>query len=254
MSGLLAAGNFALNRVIKYLGVCTLLLLPISRSWLVGPAWGQTLTLEAGLTSLTSPAGGVFVDDSQAKADLLPLMSHFVTQINPAYCGVASSVMVLNALGVTATNTQAWQRGYLNQDTIFTPETDAVIDRQVIARQGLTLTQLAGLLETYPLNVEVHYGADLGLEQFRQILASQLAQPQQYVLVNYLRSSIGQESGGHISPLAAYNATQDQVLILDVARYKYPPVWVSVQALWQAMRTLDPVSGKSRGLLVIRKR
>jgi hypothetical protein len=234
--------------------VCTILLLPLSLSWGSGPAWGQPLTLDAGLTSLSSSRGELLLNSSQAKADFVPLISHFVTQINPAYCGIASSVMVLNALEVTATETPAWQRGYLNQENIFTPQTDAVIDRHLIARQGLTLSQLAKLLETYPVTVEVYYGSDLGLEQFRQILALQLAQPRQYLLVNYLRASIGQEIGGHISPLAAYNATQDQVLILDVARYKYPPVWVSVQALWQAMRTMDPVSGKSRGFLIMQAR
>ncbi|WP_172636068.1 phytochelatin synthase family protein [Synechococcus sp. PCC 6312] len=243
-----------MNLLIKGLGISTFLMLGLGRSWLGTPAWGQTLTLEAGLTSLTSRTGESLLETSQAKADVLPLMSHFVTQINPAYCGVASSVMVLNALGVTTANTPAWQRGYLNQDTIFTPQTNAVIDRHLIAHQGLTLSQLAEFLQTYPVTVERYYGSDLGLAEFRQILGISLGKANQYILVNYLRSSIGQETGGHISPLAAYHAEQDQVLILDVARYKYPPIWVSVQALWQAMGTIDPVSGKSRGFLVIRNR
>ncbi len=67
----------------------------------------------------------------------------------------------------------------------------------------------------------------------------------------YLRRSIGQERGGHISPLAAYNADTDQVLILDVSRYKYPPVWVEVEDLWNAVNTVDSVSGLTRGVVVI---
>jgi hypothetical protein len=35
------------------------------------------------------------------------------------------------------------------------------------------------------------------------------------VIVNYLRNAIGQEWGGHISPLAAYDADTDRFLILD---------------------------------------
>ena len=54
-----------------------------------------------------------------------------------------------------------------------------------------------------------------------------------YVLVNYLRRAIGQERGGHISPLAAYDADTDRFLILDVSRYKYPPVWVGAAELLQ---------------------
>ena len=37
--------------------------------------------------------------------------------------------------------------------------------------------------------------------------------------------------------------------ILDVARYRYPAVWVSVADLWRAARTLDRSSGRSRGLV-----
>ena len=41
----------------------------------------------------------------------------------------------------------------------------------------------------------------------------------------------------------------DRVLILDVARYRYPPVWVRSIDLWRALRTIDPSSGRSRGLV-----
>jgi hypothetical protein len=50
---------------------------------------------------------------------------------------------------------------------------------------------------------------------------------------------MGQETGGHISPLAAYDSKSDRFLILDVARYKYPPVWVSASDLFVAMNTTD---------------
>jgi hypothetical protein len=44
------------------------------------------------------------------------------------------------------------------------------------------------------------------------------------------------------------------VLILDVARYRYPAVWVRAEDLWRAMGTVDRSSGRSRGLVVIRRR
>jgi hypothetical protein len=43
----------------------------------------------------------------------------------------------------------------------------------------------------------------------------------------------------------------DKFLLLDVARYKYPPVWVDAAALFAAMRTDDFVSGKTRGFVVV---
>ena len=74
-----------------------------------------------------------------------------------------------------------------------------------------------------------------------------------YVIVNYLRRAIGQERGGHISPLAAYDADTDRFLILDVSRYKYPPVWVGAAELFAAMNTIaDPDSdNKTRGFVLI---
>ena len=55
------------------------------------------------------------------------------------------------------------------------------------------------------------------------------------MIVNYYRKAMGEEVGGHISPLAAYDVKADRFLVLDVARYKYPPVWVKTADLFAAM-------------------
>ena len=61
------------------------------------------------------------------------------------------------------------------------------------------------------------------LDEFRKTARDYLSTEDRFVIVNYLRKAIGQEKGGHISPLAAYDAETDRFLILDVSRYKYPP-------------------------------
>ncbi|MGB7087200.1 MAG: phytochelatin synthase family protein [Phormidesmis sp.] len=101
------------------------------------------------------------------------------------------------------------------------------------------------------MQVARHYGSDISLDAFRQLVATNLAEPNNFVVVNYLRRAVGQERGGHISLLGAYDAQTDQVLILDVSRYKYPPVWVKVETLWKAINTVDSVSGLTRGVVVI---
>ena len=76
-----------------------------------------------------------------------------------------------------------------------------------------------------------------------------------FVIINYLRKAIGQEKGGHISPLAAYDKETDMFLILDVARYKYPPVWVKAAELFGAMNTVDKDNeSKTRGYILISKK
>ena len=65
---------------------------------------------------------------------------------------------------------------------------------------------------------------------------------------------IGQQIGGHISPLGAYDAKADQFLILDVARYKYPPVWVETTVLFDAMNTPDAANdNRRRGFVLVAK-
>lgn len=44
------------------------------------------------------------------------------------------------------------------------------------------------------------------------------------------------------------------VLILDVARFKYPPHWVPLQLLWEAMNTTDDSTGLLRGFMLISRK
>jgi hypothetical protein len=118
----------------------------------------------------------------------------------------------------------------------------------------MTLDQLGGLLALHPLTIEVHHAANGGLDSFRAAARNYLAAKDHFVIVNYLRRAIGQQSGGHISPLAAYDAKADRFLILDVARYKYPPVWVKASDLFDAMNTTDAANdNKTRGYVLIAK-
>ena len=59
---------------------------------------------------------------------------------------------------------------------------------------------------------------------------------------------------GHFSPVGGYHAGQDLVLILDTARFKYPPHWVPLQQLHAAMAAPDTATGRPRGWLVLSQR
>jgi hypothetical protein len=212
----------------------------------------QTLPIAERLIEFDSSSGETFLIESRARQDYIPLSIHFETQQNQAFCGVASMVMLLNALGIEAPDAPEYGRQMFTQDNIFNAKTDEVISRETIARQGMTLEELGAFLARYPLKTDIYHGGDIRLEEFRQLIVDNLQQPNNFVLVNYLRKSIEQELGGHISPVAAYHQQSDRFLILDVARYKYPPVWVTTEDLWNATRTVDSVSGKTRGLVLVK--
>ena len=216
-------------------------------------AMPQTLALPPALIRLDSDAGAQLLLDSQARRAYWPLSVHFLTQKNQAYCGVASMVMVLNALGVKAPPAAGYEPfATFTQDNLLNERTEAILPLQTLLKQGMTLTQLGRILASHGTSVDVRHADDEGLDKFRSDAARRLSAPGGFVLANYLRRAIGQETGGHISPLAAYDAKSDRFLILDVSRYKYPPVWVTAPELYAAMNTIDGDNdGRRRGYVLI---
>lgn len=74
-----------------------------------------------------------------------------------------------------------------------------------------------------------------------------------HLIVSYSRQGVRQTGDGHYSPLGAYNRTRDMALVLDVARFKYPPHWVSLPLLFEAMGRTDPDTGLTRGYIKLTK-
>ena len=67
-----------------------------------GSTIAQTLPLTPNLINFNSDEGEKLLIESKSREDFFPLSMQFVTQVNQAYCGVASIVMVLNGLGIQA--------------------------------------------------------------------------------------------------------------------------------------------------------
>ena len=74
-----------------------------------GGVAAETLPLPEPLVSLNSDQGARLLLESEANRAYWPLSIQFVTQKNQAYCGVASLVMVLNALGVPPPSTPEFE-------------------------------------------------------------------------------------------------------------------------------------------------
>src|SRR5688572_8223105 len=141
-----------------------------------GIARAQTLPLPQNLINLNSSQGSALLQDSEALQSYWPLSIQFVTQKNQAFCGVASIVMVLNALGVPAPATPEFEPfNTFTQDNVFNPKTETVITQDLLARQGMTLDQIGQFLSTYPIKAEVHHAADSTLESFRSAAREYLA-------------------------------------------------------------------------------
>jgi len=221
-----------------------------------GSVFAQSLPLPSSLIAFNSVTGQKLLIESKSREDFFPLSMHFTTQDNLAYCGVASIVMVLNSLGIPAPTTPKYRqyRVFTQENFFSNSATQKVLSKEIVSRRGMTLQQLGGLFASYNnVKVKIVHGSEITLEEFRRQVVENLKQPGNYVVVNYLRKVIGQKTGGHISPVAAYNEDMDRFLILDVSGYKYPPVWVKTADLWKAMNTTDSASGKTRGFVFVSK-
>lgn len=193
-----------------------------------------------------------------------PLSEQFLTQSEPQYCSLSSLAMVLNALNHDPK--KVWRKPWrwVTEETLQC-ETMNVCGHslQRVVEKGLDFNEFESLARCHGVNIQstrahTHHDesgvtCDGGLHKFRALVAetSRNTKADTFLVVNYSRKQLGQTGDGHFSPIGGYHEQKDSVLVLDVARFKYPPYWVSLPALWASMSAVDKTSAKCRGYFVI---
>lgn len=177
-----------------------------------------------------------------------PLAEQFHTQSDPAFCGLGSLVVGLNALGIDPGRLWKGPWRWFSEELL-----DCCVPLAEVRKRGLDVDELACLARCNGADVELVRGSASNLVAFRAAIAS-AAGGDGVLVVAYDRSALGQTGSGHYSPIGGYHQGRDLTLILDVARFKYPPHWMSVERLWQATHPIDPATGRARGWLVFKRR
>lgn len=125
------------------------------------------------------------------------------------------------------------------------------IDGILTPPYGLSLSQVAALLNCHLHSIKdsswtatSHYvdstsWSMIGIAKMKYHLKHALRDPNSRVLVNYDRSKVGQNGSGHWAPVGSYSKTMDAFLLMEVAKYKYPSVWVPSERLFDGMSTTD---------------
>lgn len=232
-------------RVLKVTAVALLLAILVMTglvAWKLHPHENPQ-PLPPPLISLSSTEGAERLERSTNAVDYEPLLDAYQAQVYVSYCGVASGVSVLGALGLKT-----------DQSDFFSDEASRVRSRTSVMFGGMSLAELGGLLASHGLHVSVRHADEFGIDDFRNVVIRNLASPDDYLLVNYQRDALGQGRVGHISPLSAYDSDTDSVLIMDTAAHKYPPTWVPLDLLYAAMNTTDSSSGKMRGYIDVSRK
>ena len=198
------------------------------------------------------PKSFALFDGADVKSQFWSLCRYFVSEKFMTYCGIASSVTVLNSLKVPSPDVpQIYPYKMFTQDNFFTDEVLHLRRPHDVEKNGCTLDQLAEMLSVFPIQVEPYRASTLTVDHCRTRLVETLRSSDQRVIIDFNRKVLAQKGSGHFSPLAAYHSGEDRFLLMDVARYKLPPCWVTAEMLFAAMTEVDSASRKSRGFLVL---
>lgn len=201
-----------------------------------------------------SPEGLTRMERSESKENLWSLLRFYETQNHYAYCGIASAVMVFNSLAIEAPPSQLLKgKPFFLQQEFFTDTVNKVLNKEDVEKFGMSLNDMTGVLPVFSVNFMKYEAVNLPHADMRQVIVNALRNPKQRVMALYLREILGQGSGGHWSPIAAYDSISDSFLVLDVARFKYPPQWIHAPDFFNAMQTTNK-SGKSRGFIILEKK
>ena len=220
------------------------------------------------------------------------LVEQFRTQDEPAYCGLSTLTMVLNALDVDPLRTWKGPWRWFHESML-----DCCEPLETVKAQGITFSKLACLARCNGAHVEAHRGTPGGGPGGAATPEEAAAPPSQaelafrsavlsvccddddddddddeggggeaddaaadsgavhaLLVVSYSRKEFGQTGDGHFSPIGGYHAASDSVLIMDVARFKYPPHWVPLRVMWRALCRVDGVTGQPRGYMLLAPR
>ncbi len=207
--------------------------------------------LPTDATEFSSPAGRQLFAEALAAGELdgyFRLAEQFHTQAEPEFCGLGSLVVALNALGIDPGRLWKGPWRWFSEELL-----DCCVPLDQVRIRGLDLDEVACLARCNGAAVELFRAESCDLAAWRGSLAS-AARGEGVLIASYDRAGLDQTGSGHFSPIGGYHSARDLVLVMDVARFKYPPHWISAERLWQAMHAIDPATGRSRGWIVLQRR
>ena len=169
------------------------------------------------------------------------------TQAEPAFCGLGTLVVVLNALSIDPGRLWKGPWRWFGEELL-----DCCRPLDTVKREGITMSQFACLARCNGARVRSYPAEASTISELRyHVRAASSAPGGVHVVAAYSRKALGQSGDGHYSPIGGYHRARDLALILDVARFKYPPHWAPLPVVWEAMQPEDPATQRPRGYFVL---
>lgn len=228
--------------------------------------------LPSSLISLSSPKGKVLFKEALSFGGMesfFALSEQFVTQSEPSFCALSSLAMVLNALSYDPKRNWKGSWRWVSEEMLQC-ETMQVCGHSLdkIRVDGMSFGEFESLAQCHDVPIKSYRVLSpirdtatttaieevvTTVEHFREhvIATSTSDRADSFIVVNFSRKVLGQTGDGHFSPIGGYHAEKDLVLVMDVARFKYPPFWVPLTELWNAMTIHDAKSNQTRGFFIL---
>jgi len=185
------------------------------------------------------------------------LAEQFRTQDEPTFCGLSTLAMALNSLRIDPMRTWKGAWRWFNEENL-----GCCTGLNHVRAEGLTFDMFKCLAGCNGADVSAHRAPDVRIgsedtegfaDAFRAaVRAASRSQERECLIACYTREVLGQSGAGHFSPIGGYHEGTDSVLIMDVARFKYPPHWVPLREVAAAMSCIDKDTGRTRGYLHLR--
>ena len=219
--------------------------------------------LPSGLTAMNSEEGKRRFREALSEGTLnsyFPLSEQFLTQSDPAYCGVATLAMVLNSLSIDPN--VRWKGGWrwVDENVLLGPASQCCISAEHVQSFGITVDQFQRMGQCFgatvrlrrPLGSKGKPNKSNCLNEFRKDIIDLSKRTDQVLVSSFCRADL-QQTGedGHFSPIGGYHSGTDSVLVMDVARFKYAPYWVKIDSLYKAMSSKDSTTELSRGWFIV---
>jgi glutathione gamma-glutamylcysteinyltransferase len=169
-------------------------------------------------------------------------------QSEPAFCGLGSLSMVLNALEIDPKRKWRGVWRWYSDDML-----ECCLPLEKVKEVGMTFQQLAATARGNGLHVIAKQAHQTTYQEFLADLDQVTKSKDLHMVVSFSRSSLHQTGDGHFSPIGAYSPIENQVLVMDTARFKYPSYFVDSKQLYDAMLPLDQSTMLPRGYMLLSK-
>ena len=215
------------------------------------PGWHQR-PLPPTLIPFSSNRGRTLFKSSLSQQLLegyFTLAEQFTTQSEPAYCGPGTLAMVLNALRIDPRRVWKGNWRWFSEEMLETCDVRRVGRKALegVEVHGLSFEEMLFLAECNGAHVQAFRAETSSLSKFRTAVRTAASRTDIHLVASFSRAVMGQTGCGHYSPIAGYHPQTDMALVMDVARFKYPPYWAPVELLWKAIQEVDPLTGQGRG-------